>query len=265
MARTVFLVLSLFGLAACDPFTGTLVAANMATLMHGDKTIPDYVFSSHTRQNCSLLHASRNEEYCQDDPPSDTEALAALNANRYCYRTLGGIDCYDRPDFLAGGQTRVNFAAGGYLPDRNNPVPLELRDTNGLAMSGIPAPVAEIPGARPAQPVMAKAPVDPAKKPGERSAAPATAEPRAKEAATTAKTASKPAKLTQKDDPERTPEKISDKAAKPAPKAAEQVSLNPPPPAAAPTNAAGLAQVPLLRALGPKVAPLANLPGQGTY
>ena len=252
MARTAFLVLSLFGLAACDPFTGTLVVANTATLIHGDKTIPDYILSSQSRLNCSLLHAARNEEYCQEEPPSDTEALADLSSNHYCYRTLGRIDCYDRPDFLASGQTRVNFAAGGYLPRRNDPVPLELRDPEGLAMAGLPAPVpaadaesaAAKPVAAPAAPVTedAKAPAKKAKTP-----------------------ANKAAKMAPKEPPKNAGPAAGVKAAKPAPKAATQVSLNPPPPAAIPTKGAELAQVPLMRAPDVKVAPLADLPGQGTY
>jgi len=37
-----------------------------------------------------------------------------LSASLYCYRTLGGISCYDRPDYMAS-QTRLNYAHG-YLP-----------------------------------------------------------------------------------------------------------------------------------------------------
>ncbi len=27
----------------------------------------------------------------------------------YCYRTLGGVSCYDRPDYTASSQTRIVF------------------------------------------------------------------------------------------------------------------------------------------------------------
>ena len=27
----------------------------------------------------------------------------------YCYRTLGGVSCYDRPDYTASRQTRIIF------------------------------------------------------------------------------------------------------------------------------------------------------------
>jgi hypothetical protein len=40
--------------------------------------------------------------------------MASLSASLYCYRTLGGVSCYDRPDYMAS-QTRLNYAYG-YLP-----------------------------------------------------------------------------------------------------------------------------------------------------
>ena len=142
MTRTAFLLACLLGLSACDPVT-LFAGANLTTLAHTGKSIPDFFMSSQTKKNCSIVHASRNEEYCQDAPPSQAETLAALADTRYCYRTLGGIDCYDRPDFLASGLTRVEFAAGGYLPAQGEPAPMALRDPPGLAMGGIPAPALE--------------------------------------------------------------------------------------------------------------------------
>jgi hypothetical protein len=244
MARVAILLLSLLGLSGCDPMSATFVAANMVTVIHGDKTLPDYVFSSQTKKNCSLLHAARNEEYCQDEPPSDTEALGDLADNRYCYRTLGGVDCYDRPDFLASGQTRVNFAAGGYLPDRRQPLPHDLRDTEGLAMAGIP-PAPKLPAAPAAAPV----------------AAPLTAAPMVP---VTSESATAPA-------PKAAPKAKEPSTAKPAPEAVAvapkpvPAPVNPPPPVLKASKTAELAQAPLMRAPRAQVAPLDNAPGQGTY
>lgn len=132
MSRTALLLACLLGLPGCTAVAGIFVGANVATLIHADKTIPDIVLSEQRGTNCSLLHAARNEPYCQAAPPDPVETLAALANNRYCYRTLGRIDCYDRPDFMASGQTRVNFATG-FLPAG--------RDTAPLA--GIAAPAAK--------------------------------------------------------------------------------------------------------------------------
>ncbi len=132
MARAALLLACLLGLSGCAAVAGTIVGANVATVIHADKTIPDIVLSEQRGENCSLLHAARNEPYCQPAPPDPAETLAALANNRYCYRTLGSIDCYDRPDFMASGQTRVNFAAG-FLPASRDPAPL----------AGIPAQAAK--------------------------------------------------------------------------------------------------------------------------
>ncbi len=138
MARGVFLLACLIGLSGCEVVALT-AGANLVTLMHADKTIPDIVLSNQRGKNCSLLHAERNEPYCKDTPPEPREVLADLAANRYCYRTLGAIDCYERPDFLASGHTRIEFA-NGYLPVRDAPAAVALRQGGGLPMAGIPAP-----------------------------------------------------------------------------------------------------------------------------
>jgi hypothetical protein len=155
MARAAFLLISLLALSGCGALAITFVGANMATVIHADKTIPDMVLSEQSGKNCSLLHASRNEPYCQSAPPDPTEALAVLANNRYCYRTLGRIDCYNRPDFLASGQTRVNFA-NGFLPAGREPAPMAQRRAKGVPMAGIPAPAEAIPAAPAAAAMSAK-------------------------------------------------------------------------------------------------------------
>ena len=225
MARTAFLLACLIGLGGCEVMAVSFVGANMATLMHVDKTLPDIALSNQRNKNCSLLHAARNEPYCQSEPPDPSEALAALADRRYCYRTLGAIDCYERPDFLASGHTRVNFATG-YLPDRDEPAPLAQRLAPGSPMAGIPAPGGPIPDPPAAAPggAPASGPAD-QMAPKQAPAAPA-AEPLAKVSA-------KP----QAEPPIKPPGKL------------------PVDPAAPAATGIPLAQVP----------PLATLPGQGTY
>jgi len=121
MTRTALLLGCLLGLSGCAA-SAVFVGANMATLMHGKKTIPDFAVSAQKKQNCSLLHASRNEPYCQPTPADTSrQALAVMAESRYCYRTLGGVSCYDRPDYVASSQTRVDFAAG-YVPEPQGPL-----------------------------------------------------------------------------------------------------------------------------------------------
>ncbi|MFQ5775816.1 MAG: hypothetical protein ACE5GS_14940 [Kiloniellaceae bacterium] len=112
MTRSALLLTGLLALSGCGSAGLAFGGANLATLIGGDKTIPDYAVSRVAKQDCSLLHAARNEPYCQGPSRDPRAELAALSATMYCYRTLGGVTCYDRPDYAASSQTRVNFAYG---------------------------------------------------------------------------------------------------------------------------------------------------------
>lgn len=142
MTRAALLLACMCLLSGCDGLAIAFVGANMATVIHADKTIPDIALSSQRQKNCSLLHAARNEPYCQDPPPDQTEVLAELAGNRYCYRTLGGIDCYERPDFLASGLTQVDFTAG-YLARPDASMPMAKKKAPLPVMAEVPAPAAE--------------------------------------------------------------------------------------------------------------------------
>ena len=118
MTRLPLLLVALLGLSACSP-TGTavLAGAGLVSLIYTDKTLTDHAMSQAFDEDCSVLHVEGNEPYCQKPPPEGDRKnrMASLAASLYCYRTLGGVSCYDRPDYMASNQTRVNFAHG-YLP-----------------------------------------------------------------------------------------------------------------------------------------------------
>jgi len=118
MTRLPLLLAALIGLAACSPAnTAALAGASLVSLIYTDKTLSDHAASRALKEDCSVLNFVDNEPYCQKPPSEDAEAnrLAALSASLYCYRTLGGVSCYDRPDYMASNQTRLNYAHG-YLP-----------------------------------------------------------------------------------------------------------------------------------------------------
>ncbi len=118
MTRLPLLLAALIGLSACSPAnTAALAGASLVSLIYTNKTLGDHAASRILKEDCSTLNFSNNEPYCQKHRPEDEEAqrLAALSASLYCYRTLGGVSCYDRPDYQASNQTRLNYAHG-YLP-----------------------------------------------------------------------------------------------------------------------------------------------------
>jgi len=113
LARVVAPIALLVAVSGCTAAsTITLTGASLVSLIHTDKTLSDHAISFAMKEDCSILHSANNEPYCQEErPPPDTRALIAAQGTRlYCYRTLGEVSCYDRPDYTASGQTRVDFA-----------------------------------------------------------------------------------------------------------------------------------------------------------
>jgi len=56
-----------------------------------DKTIEDHILSMTSGKNCSVVRKEKDLYYCEEDEPK-------INQNLFCYKTLGSVTCYDRPD-----------------------------------------------------------------------------------------------------------------------------------------------------------------------
>lgn len=86
-------------LAACGPETLVSTGLSMASLQTTDKTIADHAIGLVTDQDCSSLRAERGDAYCL----SEKELQARVPAQpEFCYRTIGGITCYTKPDETKG-------------------------------------------------------------------------------------------------------------------------------------------------------------------
>ncbi len=103
-------LLGLLGLSACGGEIGLVMAgASVATLIHTDKTVVDHAVGFSTDRDCSVLYLARDENYCKPPVPIEPGQVAYMSSALYCYRTLGGVSCYDRPDYTASSQTRLVF------------------------------------------------------------------------------------------------------------------------------------------------------------
>ncbi|MQX37591.1 hypothetical protein [Roseospira navarrensis] len=99
-ARVAAMIVGLAALTGCGtvfdvaghPVVGTLGAANLATVVTTDKTIPDHVVSLATGHDCSLVRYSTGGYYCVQPLPANEPVETRL----YCYRSIGKITCYDR-------------------------------------------------------------------------------------------------------------------------------------------------------------------------
>ena len=110
MTRILVLCGGLLGLSACGGDIGlAMVAASTASFIHTDKTVVDLAVSSSTDRDCSILYMANNENYCKPSEPIEPGQVAYMSQALYCYRTLGGVNCYDRPDYTASSQTRIIF------------------------------------------------------------------------------------------------------------------------------------------------------------
>lgn len=65
-----------------------------------DKTLEDHVVSFSSGKNCSIVRTERGLTYCEEDQVVPVAPI-------FCYRTLGSVTCYDRPDPHRGRHQKV--------------------------------------------------------------------------------------------------------------------------------------------------------------
>jgi len=81
-------VLALGGCALAAPY-GALEAGS---LMATDKGLSDHAVSLVSGKNCSVLNKQQGRAYCDEDQQGPSYK------DMYCYKSLGKVTCYDRPD-----------------------------------------------------------------------------------------------------------------------------------------------------------------------
>lgn len=94
--RIAFLVVGLATLSSCALYgaapsaVAPLAAIEGLTVIGTDKTIGDHIASYQRGKNCSTIRLQTGRTYCEEDEQVGLEEV-------YCYRTLGKINCYDKP------------------------------------------------------------------------------------------------------------------------------------------------------------------------
>lgn len=106
MLRMTVLSACLLGLTACDPSSQAMMTgASLVSLAHTKKTLGDHFNTWAFDKDCSTLEFVNGEEYCKEF--EDETVNAAPEKTHYCYRTLGGVSCYTKPDKSASAQTKI--------------------------------------------------------------------------------------------------------------------------------------------------------------
>jgi hypothetical protein len=90
---------------ACAPYT----IAETTSIVTTDKMMEDHVISALAGKNCSTVRVGRGEPYCEED-----EVMPQVRV--HCYRNLGGVTCYDRPDPYKQNHQRLGDNDHNYTP-----------------------------------------------------------------------------------------------------------------------------------------------------
>lgn len=93
-------VAATLALAACGMVPG-LAQLEGGTTVLTEKPFTDHVVSWASGKNCSSIRREKGMTYCVEDE------LQPKPEARYCYRELGRVTCYDRPDPYAGRYATV--------------------------------------------------------------------------------------------------------------------------------------------------------------
>ena len=70
------------------------------SIISTEKSLGDHAVSIYSGKDCSTVRIERGGTYCAED---EVEPKILV----YCYRTLGKVTCYDRPDPHKGRHRRV--------------------------------------------------------------------------------------------------------------------------------------------------------------
>lgn len=107
-ARNAALFLTVGGIgSACTPTESAILmgGATLVSFIHTDRTVSDHVIGAITDKDCSTLRmVNEGTSLCRDPAMADAQASSKTAtaqmaaANSHCYRELGRVSCYDRPN-----------------------------------------------------------------------------------------------------------------------------------------------------------------------
>ena len=98
MYRALLPLALLLPLTGCPTAGVVLTGASVASYVNSDKFLADHAADALTEKDCRTTFVVEGKQYCQDPVDPQAEALAEVEAQPYCYRSLGQVTCYDRPD-----------------------------------------------------------------------------------------------------------------------------------------------------------------------
>jgi len=100
--RNAALFLAVGGMGtACSPTDSAILmgGATLVSFIHTDRTVSDHVIGAITEKDCSTMRmVNEGTTLCRDPAVGETRAQGKTAADAHCYRELGRVSCYDRPN-----------------------------------------------------------------------------------------------------------------------------------------------------------------------
>ena len=97
--RFIFLIIAGLGLSACAMFPPAVIVEGASAAGTG-KPLSDHVISFASGKDCSTAREASGRSYCKEDEVNPEPKV-------WCYKTIGSVTCYDRPDPNDGNQRRM--------------------------------------------------------------------------------------------------------------------------------------------------------------
>ena len=97
---TLLVLTGMLLLSSCSALAPPVAAIEGISAVGTGKTLSDHVVSYYSGKDCSIVRQSTGRSYCEEEENNPAPKV-------WCYRTLGSVSCYDRPDPHDGKQRKV--------------------------------------------------------------------------------------------------------------------------------------------------------------
>ena len=107
MISSVLLVLGGLSLSGCTTSGLAMMGADAVTQAASGRSITGNVIYAMTGKDCMPFNVLTGKPICPDEEAAATAAKEQQQAQVYCYRTLGQVDCHTEPDPMMSPTTRL--------------------------------------------------------------------------------------------------------------------------------------------------------------
>jgi len=97
--RAIFILSGLLLFSACSMIPPVAAVEGVTAVATG-KPLSDHILSISSGKHCSIVRSNEGRSYCEEDEVNPTPDI-------WCYKTLGNVSCYDRPNPYHGHQRRT--------------------------------------------------------------------------------------------------------------------------------------------------------------